>query len=292
MTPSDIQPGTILLLPASSWLGNLIVWFTNLWHTGPKKRNFSHAGVVVNSRSDGSLVVVESTWPVVKQTPLMGWLIANGPSIYAVPLAWRNTWDKDTNAKAWAFLAPLMGQLYNALSFPFLMIWEATGEVLPPPPQIEGEVCSVLATGAVEAGLGLSSPDPRGVMPNDVPDLPFMGPMVQVDMAAVKALKATAGKPTLAVVRATTAPAESWTEMFRPLAVRIATYAILWAATTTAWAKAAGVFEASGISTTQPTPDVAARWAAAIVGVILPIIAGIITRWHQKTDLAEVPPQK
>ena len=83
---------------------------------------------------------------------------------------------------------------------------------------------------------------------------------------------------------------ESWTDMFRPVAVKVLTRGILWVATTALWAKAAGLLEPAGISTTQPSPDVAARWAAAVVGVILPIIIVLVDKWHNKTDLNTTPP--
>ena len=166
----EITAGCFLLLTASSWLGKGIAWFENLWRS--EKRYFSHAAVVL-AEIDGSMVVLESTWPRVKVTPLAAWLTAEGPGIVCVPL--RVGWTATMNARAWTFATPFIGRWYNALAIPIMALWEILGKETPPVPQIEGMVCSVLATATVEAGLGISDPDPRSIDPDSIPDLQFVG---------------------------------------------------------------------------------------------------------------------
>ena len=182
MKTSDIQAGMTLLLTGTEWIGKDIEWWENLYRHHP--RYYSHA-VILLAHAPGDLVVWESTWPKVKQTPFPQWLAENTQPISAVLLDARHEWTPAANSRAWTVAQSYEGKWYNAADLAFLAIWEATGKLLPPPIAIGGLVCSIFAATVAKAAFlpdfpELSHVNPNGVDPDSVPELPWVGGVEEV----------------------------------------------------------------------------------------------------------------
>ena len=185
MHVSDVQAGQMLLLTAEDWIGRDIAWFENTGVAESEKRYWSHA-VILLAHAPGDLVVWESTWPRVKQTPWKQWLRENTQPMTAVLLDAKHPWTAEANSRAWTVAQEHEGKHYDALHLAVLALWELGDRKIPPVPSIMGHVCSVFATIVAKAALELEDPrlaavNPEEVDPNRVVELPWVGGVVEVE---------------------------------------------------------------------------------------------------------------